>query len=120
FRERNAVEKTLGSADLTNPVSASVCFSEDYSIQLTAVPLFASVKETALRLFVVPLVWLTQVFPASVVLMIIPFSPTAFPVSGSVNETASRPLLVPLVWLDHVLPPSVVLTIVPKAPTAVP
>src|SRR6266536_3576978 len=77
--------------------------------QLTAVPLFASVKETALRLLVVPLVWLTQLAPPSIVLRMIPFSPTAVPWLVSVKDTPKSALAVPLVWLPQVVPASVVL-----------
>jgi hypothetical protein len=49
----------------------------------TAVPVFASTKETPLSQFVVPLLWRVQVVPPSVVRRIVPPSPTAHAVFGS-------------------------------------
>src|SRR5438876_7336940 len=56
----------------------------------TAVPLFASMKETAHRVCVVPLAWIVQLFPPSVVLTIVPYSPTTVPVSASTKEAPRR------------------------------
>jgi len=56
----------------------------------TAVPWFASVKDTPKRLFVVPLDWLIQLSPPFVVLMIVPKDPTAVPLFASVNEIPVR------------------------------
>src|SRR5436309_10587489 len=56
----------------------------------TAVPLFASMKETAHRVCVVPLAWIVQLFPPSVVLTIAPYSPTMVPVFASTKEAPRR------------------------------
>ena len=56
----------------------------------TAVPVLALVKETSWRSFVVPLDWLIQVLPPSVVRRIVPFHPTTVPVLASVKETPLR------------------------------
>jgi hypothetical protein len=60
----------------------------------TAVPLFASVKETLRISFVVPLVCGAQVVPPSVVLKIVPLCPTAVPLFASVKETLRNKLFV--------------------------
>src|SRR5436190_17670680 len=56
----------------------------------TAVPLFASMKETAHRVCVVPLAWIVQLFPPSVVRTIVPYSPTTVPVFASTKEAPRR------------------------------
>ena len=53
----------------------------------TTVPLFASVNETPLRSFIVPLVWIIQLSPPFVVRRIVPPSPTAVPLFVYANET---------------------------------
>jgi hypothetical protein len=53
----------------------------------TAVPVLASVKETAQRVLFVPLLWLTQVAPPFVVHRIVPRLPTTVPLSASVKKT---------------------------------
>ena len=67
-----------------------------------------------------PLNWLTQVAPPSVVRRIVPPLPTAVPVFASLNQTLSSQWSVPLNWFTQVAPPSVVRRIVPPSPTAVP
>src|SRR5216683_778263 len=58
----------------------------------TAHPLLASTKETALRGRVVPLQWVVQVAPPSVVRTMVPPSPTATRVPGSKVATDRRRL----------------------------
>ena len=79
----------------------------------TAVPLFASVKETPSNQFVVPLDCEVQFIPLFVVLRIIPNPPTAVPLFASVKETPFNSHIVPLDCEVHVAPPFVVLMIVP-------
>ena len=79
-------------------------------------PVFASVNETPERVVFVPLLWLTQVAPPSVVRRIVPLSPTAVPVFAPVNDTPESPKPVPLVWPTQVVPPSIVRRIVPNDP----
>ena len=67
-----------------------------------------------------PLVWLTQVAPPSVVRRMVPELPTAVPVLASVKLTLLSVTVVPLVWLTQLAPPSVVRRMVPESPTAVP
>jgi len=62
----------------------------------TAVPIFASVKETDRSFFVVPLVWLIQALPPLVVLSIVPVLPTTVPIFASVKETAQSDAFIPL------------------------
>jgi len=64
--------------------------------------LFTSVNDTPQRLFSVPLVWLIQLVPPSVVLRIVPYDPTAVPLFASVNETPQREYGVPLGWLIQI------------------
>jgi hypothetical protein len=56
----------------------------------TAVPISDSEKETALRLLVVPLAWLIQEFPPSIVFNIVPVLPTINPVSVSIKQIPLR------------------------------
>jgi len=69
---------------------------------------------------VVPEVCPDQVVaPPSVVLSIVPVSPTAMQVFASVQSTERRIARVPEVCPDQVVaPPSVVFSIVPEVPTA--
>jgi hypothetical protein len=60
------------------------------------VPVFASVKNTPVRGFVVPLVWDTQVEPPFVVRRMVPESPTAVLMTLSMQKTAQRYREVPL------------------------
>jgi hypothetical protein len=57
-----------------------------FPLSPTAVPVFASVNETPLKGYVVPLDCEVHVVPPSVVLRIVPPSPTAHPI---VDETKS-------------------------------
>src|SRR5919108_2550375 len=86
----------------------------------TAVPLFGSVKETSSsERSVTALDWLSQLFPPSVVLRMVPKEPTVVPLFASVKETPTR-LLVPIIWLAHMYPPSVDRRMVPPSSAAVP
>ena len=78
----------------------------------TTVPVFAAEKNTAFNVLVVPLVRLTQLFPASVVLMTNPFTPTENPVFASAKQTPLSELEA-LGRSNHVFPPSVVLRMNP-------
>jgi hypothetical protein len=78
----------------------------------TTVPVFASEKNTAFNVLVVPLVRVAQVFPASVVLMTSPFTPTANPVFVSAKQTPLSELEA-LGKSTQIFPPSVVLRMNP-------
>ena len=82
--------------------------------------MLASVKETPLRSYVVPLDWLVQLEPPSVVRRTVPSTPTTVPVFASVNERQWRSFVVPLGWFVQLEPPSFVRRIVPTPPTVVP
>jgi len=87
----------------------------------TAVPVFASVKKTLFRFFVIGIDWCTQCVPPSVVRLIVLVLPTVVPVFALVKETPmSSSISVPLGCLFQFAPPFVVRIKTPNPPTAVP
>jgi len=66
--------------------------SFDFRIAFSPItqPVFASTKEISVNALIVPLDWLNQLLPPSVVLRIVPTLPTAVPVVSLVKQTPYR------------------------------
>jgi len=78
----------------------------------TAVPVFASTKDTPGRDVVIPLNWGAHVTPLSTVRRIVPW-PTAVAVLASKMDNPKSETVVPLLWRVHVSPPSMVRAMIP-------
>src|SRR5207249_2103826 len=84
----NSQKRVDGSACLVDPRVSRVCCSKDRSIVTHGRSRVCITKGNVLqRKLVVPLVCAIQFDPPSVVLRIVPPSPTAVPLFASVNET---------------------------------
>src|SRR5450759_163992 len=79
----------------------------------TTQPVFASVKWTSFRYWVVPDVCAVHVVPPLQVFRFVPTQPTTQPVFASVKWTSFRYWVVPDVCAVHVVPPLPVFRIVP-------
>src|SRR6267143_135064 len=77
-------------------------------------------KEIAAMVFLIPFDREVKVVPPSVVLIIVPKSPTAQPVVVEINRTPNRSLKVWPAWANQETPPFVVLMIVPYSPMTQP
>ena len=85
----NVIKVLVCAAFLASPGLSSICRSNDCAqLSNCCSVIGGSVKETPRRISETPLVWLTQVCPPSVVLRMVPKSPTTVPVLASANQTA--------------------------------